>query len=153
MKISKYLTLSEAIKSNTANKLGIKNIPTPEHLVNMKYIASEIFDKVREHIGGALYVSSFYRSPELNKGVKGASATSQHQTGQAMDIDTKRYGNGTNKQVFDYIKDNLNFDQLIWEFGTDKEPDWVHVSLKKSGNRKRVLKAIKQNGVIKYVNV
>jgi zinc D-Ala-D-Ala carboxypeptidase len=153
MKISKYLTLQEAINSPTAKRLQIDNTPTPEHLVNMKYIASEIFDKVREHVGGALHVSSFYRSPRLNKAVNGSSPTSQHQTGQAMDIDTKRYGNGTNKQVFDYIKDNLNFDQLIWEFGTDKEPDWVHVSLKKSGNRKRVLKAIKQNGVIKYVNV
>jgi hypothetical protein len=141
--ISKYLTLKESTRSATAEKLGIANIPTPEHLVNMRRIGREIFDKVREHIGGPLYASGFYRSPELNKGVKGASATSQHMTGEAMDIDTKRYGNGTNRQVFDFIKDNLVFDQLIFEHGTKDEPQWVHVSLKKEGNRKQVLRAIK----------
>jgi hypothetical protein len=151
--ISKYLTLKESTRSATAEKLGIANIPTPEHLLNMRRIGREIFDKVREHIGGALYASSFYRSPELNKGVKGASATSQHMTGEAMDIDTKRYGNGTNRQVFDFIKDNLVFHSLIWEFGTNDEPQWVHVSLTKDNNPKRILRAVKdptKKGGVRY---
>jgi zinc D-Ala-D-Ala carboxypeptidase len=149
--ISKYLSLKESTRSKTAERLGIPNIPTPEHLVNMKRIGTQIFDKVRDHIGGPLFVSSFYRSPELNKAIGGSSTTSQHMTGEAMDIDAHNYKFGTNKKVFDYIR-TLEFDQLIWEFGNDQEPDWVHVSLKKSGNRKQVLRAIKINGKTKYIN-
>jgi zinc D-Ala-D-Ala carboxypeptidase len=148
--ISKYLTLKESTRSATAEKLGIPNIPTPEHLVNMKRIGREIFDKVRDHIGGPLYASSFYRSPEINKRIGGAQ-TSEHMSGEAIDITTKHFKFGTNKQVFDYIKDNLDYNQLIWEFGNDQEPDWVHVSLKKDNNRKQVLRAIKENGKTRYI--
>jgi zinc D-Ala-D-Ala carboxypeptidase len=148
--ISKYLTLKESTRSATAEKLGIPNIPTPEHLVNMKRIGREIFDKVWDHIGDKLYASSFYRSPEVNNRV-GGSKTSQHSKGEAMDIDAHYYGNGTNAQVFNFIKDNLVFDQLIWEFGNHQEPDWVHVSLKKENNRKQVLRAIKENGKTRYI--
>jgi hypothetical protein len=149
--ISKYLTLRESTRSATADKLGIANIPTPEHLVNMKRIGREIFDKVRDHIGGPLYASSFYRSPELNKAIGGSSSTSQHMTGEAIDITTKRFKFGTNRQVFDYIVNNLEFDQCIFEHGTQDEPDWVHVSLKKDNNRKQVLRAIKENGKTRYI--
>jgi zinc D-Ala-D-Ala carboxypeptidase len=149
--ISKYLTLEEATRSNTAKKLGIQNLPTPEHLVNMKRVATQIFDKVRDHIGGPLFASSFYRSPELNQAIGGSSVTSQHMKGEAIDIDTKRYGVGTNKQVFDFIRKNLDFDQLLWEFGTHDEPEWVHVSLKKEGNRRQVLRVVKINGQTKYL--
>jgi zinc D-Ala-D-Ala carboxypeptidase len=151
MMISKYLSLQESTRSNTAKRLGIQNLPTPEHLVNMKRIATEIFDKVRDHIGGPLFASSFYRSAELNQAIGGSSVTSQHMTGEAIDIDTKRYGFGTNARVFEYIKNNLTFDQLLWEFGTSEEPDWVHVSLRKDGNRKQVLRVVKIDGKTKYL--
>jgi zinc D-Ala-D-Ala carboxypeptidase len=151
--ISKYLNLRESTRSATAEKLGIPNIPTPEHLVNMKRIGREIFDKVRDHIGGPLYASSFYRSPELNKAIGGSSSTSQHMTGEAIDITTRHFKFGTNRQVFDFIKDNLVFHSLIWEFGTDNEPDWVHVSLTKDNNPKKVLRAFKdptKKGGVRY---
>lgn len=146
-KLSKYLSYAEGIRSDTATKYGLDNKPSPEHLLNMKNIATKIFDPVREHVGGPLFASSFYRSPKLNEFLnktKGlASKTSQHMKGEAIDITTKRYNVGTNRQVFEFIKDNLNFDQLIWEFGDDNEPAWVHVSLKRTGtNRKSILKAI-----------
>lgn len=103
----------------------------------MKYVASNTFDKIREHFGKPLIVSSFYRSLKLNTAV-GGSKTSQHLTGEAIDIEGT--GNVTNKMIFDWAKANLEFDQLIWEFGTKDEPGWVHISLKAKGkNRKQVL--------------
>jgi hypothetical protein len=88
----------------------------------------------------------------LNKAIKGA-ATSQHCSGEAMDIDMDGTSI-TNAQIFNYIKDNLVFDQLIWEFGTDKNPDWVHVSYESTGKqRKQILKAIKKNGKTSYINI
>lgn len=149
------MSYNESIASATAKAKGIDNTPEPAHLENMKHVATQIFDKVREHIGGPLHASSFYRSPLLNQSlVKSqgmASTKSQHMKGEAIDITTKKYNVGTNKQVFDFIKDNLVFDQLIYEFGTDQEPDWVHVSLKRGGaNRKQVLRAKKINGKVVY---
>src|SRR5687768_3809420 len=98
--ISKYLSYKEAIKSPTAIRLGIENEPTPEHLQNMRYVATEIFDKVREHIGRPLAATSFYRSKALNDAVPGSSKTSQHMNGQAIDLDTDVYGFGTNLDIF-----------------------------------------------------
>jgi len=103
----------------------------------MQLVATEVFDIVREHFNKPLIVSSFYRSLGLNKAVGGAKA-SQHMKGQAIDI--QGTGFVTNKMIFDYIKDELNFDQLIWEFGDDKNPAWVHVSYNsKNNNRKQVV--------------
>ncbi len=142
-KISKYLTLGEAIRSEKAKSLGLSNLPDQTQLAAIKNVATKVFDPVREFVGGPLFASSFFRSPELNKGVPGASATSQHMKGEAIDIDCKRYKIGTNMEVFRFIRDNLEFDQLIYEKGTDTEPAWVHVSLKLSGkNRKSVLRTI-----------
>jgi zinc D-Ala-D-Ala carboxypeptidase len=101
-------------------------------------------------VGAPIYVSSFFRSAQVNKAV-GGSMTSQHCKGEAIDIDCDVYGNGTNKEVFEYIKNHLPFDQLIWEFGTDENPAWVHVSLRRDNkNRKQVLKAVTQNGRTVY---
>jgi zinc D-Ala-D-Ala carboxypeptidase len=137
--ISDNVTYSEGIKSQTAVRLGIKNDPNPEQLANMQHVANNVFEKVRKHFGIPLTVSSFFRSKALNDATKGASATSQHMTGEAMDIDADG-SSITNKQVFDFIKNNLDFDQLIWEFGNATNPAWVHVSLKRVGkNRKQVL--------------
>jgi zinc D-Ala-D-Ala carboxypeptidase len=128
--ISKYLSLDECIKSPTAKRLGISNEPTEEHLENMKHVAVNVFDKVREHIGAPLAASSFYRSQALNDAVPGSSKTSQHMKGEAIDIDTDVFGNGSNLDVFNFIKENLVFDQLILEYPElNGKPSWIHVSL------------------------
>ena len=151
MKLSKHVTLKEGIKSNTATRLGIDNSPKPEHLEVMKKTATLLFDPVRDFIGGALGVSSFYRSNNLNTAIKG-SKTSQHCKGEAIDIDVDMYGNGTNKQVFDFIKDNIDFDQLIWEYGDKTEPSWVHVSQNEDGeNRGEILRVYRENTIPHYI--
>lgn len=134
MKLSKYVSLTEATKSPTAIRLGISNQPTAEHLLNMQYVAQQIFDPVREFVGGQLMVSSFYRSNALNDAIRGSSKTSQHMTGEAIDIDADGYGNGSNLAIFNFIKSNLKFDQLIGEYpDIDGEFSWVHVSKKRLG--------------------
>lgn len=151
MKISEHLDLSELTRSDSAKRNGISNMPTPEHIENFKKLAENVFEKIRNYFGKPIRISSGYRSAALNKITKGASTTSQHSTGEAIDIDMDNT-DITNKEVFDYIKDNLSFDQLIWEFGTDKNPDWVHVSYESTGKqRKQVLKAVKVNGATKYI--
>ena len=151
MKLSEHLDLSEITRSDTAKRKGISNQPTPEHLENFKKLAENIFEPIRNHFKEPIFISSGYRSKELNTAV-GGSLTSQHCSGEAIDIDMDgRSNTATNKAVFDYIKNNLNFDQLIWEFGTDSNPDWVHVSYESPGNqRKQVLKAVRVNGNTTY---
>ena len=136
-------------RSDTAKRRGIDNTPTQEHTINMMHLGENIYDKVREHFNVPIYVSSGYRSEKLNSAMKGAS-NSQHCTGQAMDLDMDGRGI-SNKDIFRFIADNLLFDQLIWEFGTAENPDWVHVSYKNSGNRGQVLKAVKGMLGTKYV--
>jgi D-alanyl-D-alanine dipeptidase len=127
-------------------------MPTPAHIENFKLLAANIFEPIREHFGKPIHISSGYRSDALNKAI-GGSKTSQHCAGEAIDIDMDGSANGiTNKMVFDYIKDNLNFDQLIWEFGTTSNPDWVHVSYESTGKqRKQVLRAVKSGGATTYI--
>ena len=147
MKLSTHLDLSEVIRSDSAKRNGISNMPTEEHIANFMLLAEKIFEPIREHFGVPIRISSGYRSKELNAKI-GGSASSQHCKGQAVDIDMDGTSL-TNKQVFDYIKDNLPFDQLIWEFGNEDNPDWVHVSYVPNG-RKQILKAFKMNGTTKY---
>jgi zinc D-Ala-D-Ala carboxypeptidase len=150
MQLSKNLSLAEVLRSESAKRNGISNTPTKEHLDNLTSIALNVFQPIRDHFLVPIHISSGYRSVALNKAV-GGSNTSQHSKGQALDIDmdgTKI----TNKQIFDFIKDNIEFDQLIWEFGTDKNPDWVHVSYVKGKNRKQILKAVRRNGKTSYIN-
>ena len=150
-KISKHISYKEATRSITALRLGIDNKPFEYELGNMKAVAENIFEPLRKWVGGAIKVTSFFRSEKLNKAI-GGSATSQHCQGRAIDIDDV-YGYKTNAEMFHYIKDNLDFDQIIWEFGTDNNPDWIHVSyVSNERNRGRVLKAIKENGKTKYLN-
>jgi zinc D-Ala-D-Ala carboxypeptidase len=147
--ISKYLNYEEATKSQTATRLGIKNEPNPQQLEAMKYVAVNVFDKVREFVGGPLHASSFFRSDKLNAAIGGSSKTSQHMKGEAIDIDCDTFGHGTNQEVFNYIRVNLDYDQVIGEYPDAKGKwSWVHVSLKKSGNRKQVLVKLKD----KYIN-
>ncbi len=149
MKLSKNLTLAEVTKSATAIKHGISNKPTGEHLSNLMAIAQNVFQPVRDHFGKPIAITSGYRSKALNDLIGGASG-SQHSKGQALDLDADVYGGLENHQLFNYIKDNLEFDQLIWEFGDDENPAWVHVSYKASNNRGEVLSCVKQNGKTIY---
>ncbi len=148
-KISDHISYKEATRSITAKRLGIDNSPTLEHTYNMQILAEKVFEPLREHVGKPICINSMYRSPELNKAV-GGSITSQHCKGQAMDIDDK-YGHATNAEMFEFIRDNLSFDQMIWEFGNSENPDWVHVSyVSEENNRNKMLKAYKNNGKTAY---
>lgn len=145
MNLSKNLTLKEVTKSNTADRYGISNQPNAEHLENLKQVAENVFQKVREHFGVPIYVSSGYRSQRLNKKVKG-SVTSDHCKGKALDLDADVFGGVTNAEIFHYIKDNLEFKQLIWEFGNEENCNWVHVSFDPNNNKKTVLRTLKGGG-------
>jgi hypothetical protein len=150
MQLSKNLSLAEVTRSETAKRKGISNMPTPEHLENFKKLAENVFQPIREHFGVPIHISSGYRSKALNTAV-GGSLSSQHCTGEAIDIDMDGTSI-TNKQVFDFVKEHVNFDQMIWEFGTDANPDWVHVSFESTGKqRKQILRAVKQGGATKYL--
>jgi hypothetical protein len=150
MQLSKNLALAEVTRSETAKRKGISNMPTPEHLENFKKLAENIFQPIREHFGKPIHISSGYRSKALNTAV-GGSLSSQHCTGEAIDIDMDGT-EITNAQIFHFIKDNLNFDQMIWEFGTDENPDWVHVSYESTGKqRKQILVAKRVGGKTVYV--
>lgn len=136
--LTKNLSKQEAVASQTAKRLGIKNEPTPEIWEVMKITAENVFQPIRDHFKKPIRVSSFYRSPALNKAI-GGSKTSDHMTGRSIDIQGT---NGvTNKMIFEFAKNNLDFDQLINEY-PDKygEPSWVHISYRGAGkNRKQVL--------------
>ena len=149
--LSKHVSLHEGVYSRTAERLGLKNDPTDEHLLNMITISEKVFEPLRVHVKGPIKINSFYRGPELNKAI-GGSSKSQHCNGQAIDIDDT-FGYATNAEMYEWIKENLNFDQMIWEFGTDDNPNWVHVSyVSNDKNRNRCLKAYKdENNKTKYM--
>ena len=140
-KISKHISYKEAVGSNYAKQKGIKNKPNEEQVENMKLLAEKVFEPLREWVDAPIKVNSMFRSLELNTALKG-SKTSSHMNGEAMDITSM--GGKSNLEMFHWIKDNLCFDQLIWEFG--KEPKWLHVSYNKDNNRKQVL-VTKKRGV------
>jgi len=151
-RISKHITYKEATRSVTALRLGIENKPSEYELQNMELIAEKVFEPLREAVNSPIKINSFYRSEELNKAI-GGSSRSQHCQGRAIDIDDF-YGYVSNSYMYYYIKDNLDFDQLIWEFGTDTNPDWVHVSyVDGDSNRKRCLLAYKEDGKTKYKDI
>lgn len=150
MKLSRNLTLAEYTKSNTADRRGIDNSLPDEFLSSACLLATYIFQPIREHFGSPIYLSSGFRSDALNEAI-GGSKTSQHSKAEAMDIDMDHRKGPENEDVFHYIKDNLPFDQLIWEFGTDERPNWVHVSYNPDGEQRGIiLIAYKDNGRTKY---
>lgn len=149
MRVSDHISYKEAIKSNTALRLDIDNTPGAYELTNMSGVAINIFEPLRKWVGGPIKINSFFRCEELNRAI-GGSSRSQHCQGRAIDLDDT-FGHKTNAEMFNYIKENLNFDQLIWEFGDEKNPNWVHVSyVSDDENRGRCLKALKLNGKTKY---
>ena len=147
--ISKHISYKEGVYSATATRRGIDNTPGDDQLHFMELIAENIFEPLRQYVGGPIKINSFYRCPELNTAI-GGSATSQHCKGQAIDIDDT-FGRMTNAEMYHWIKQNLDFDQMIWEFGNDDNPNWVHISyVSPEKNRNRCLKAYKEKGKTKY---
>ena len=145
MKLSKNLSLAEVTKSNTAERLGIDNTPDDWATENLRKVAEYVFQPLRDAFKCPIYVSSGYRSAELNAAIGGAKR-SQHMEGRALDLDADVFGRCTNGEIFRWILNNLTFDQLIWEFGDDDDPDWVHVSFVYDGiNRGRCLKACRDD--------
>ena len=147
--ISKHISYKEGVYSVTATRRGIDNVPNDEQLANMELIAEKVFEPLRKYVCGPIKINSFFRCPKLNKAI-GGSKPSQHCKGLAMDIDDT-LGVVANSDMYNYIKNNLDFDQLIWEFGDDVNPNWVHVSyVSKEDNRNRCLRAYKDNGKTLY---
>ena len=149
MKLTENLSLAEVTKSATAIRMSITNTPSATHLIALKEVSKNIFQPCREHFGKPLAVTSGYRSEALNEAING-SKTSQHSKGEALDLDADVFGGFSNAELFNYIKDHLDFDQLIWEFGNNNNPAWVHCSYKTRGNRNEVLIAIKTNNQTTY---
>ena len=149
MRISDHITYAEAIHSNTAKRKSIDNTPSQVQVDAMKLIAEKIFEPLRKWVGGPIKVNSFFRSVTLNEAIGGVSS-SQHCKGQAIDIDDV-YGYKTNADMYHWIQMNLDYDQMIWEFGTDMQPNWIHISyVSKEENRNKCLKAYKEHGRTKY---
>ncbi len=147
--ISKHVSYKEGVYSNTATRRGIDNTPNDKQLNNMELVANEVFEPLRDWVGGPIKINSFFRSPDLNTAI-GGSSKSQHCKGQAIDIDDV-FNRATNAEMYHFIKDNLDFDQIIWEFGNDDNPDWVHVSyVSEEDNRRRCLRAYREKGKTKY---
>jgi hypothetical protein len=141
MKLSNNFSLSEFVRTET----GLPNRPTQEAIANLKYLVQKVLQPARDKFG-PIEVTSGYRSPEVNAAVGGVGATSDHLFGRAADIQCEDMA-----AVFTYIRKYTHFKQLIWEFGTDSQPAWIHVSYELNNNRGEVLKAIKKNGKTKYI--
>ena len=149
--ISEHISNKEGTYSRTALRLSIKNKPNKQQLNNMIKLADEVFEPLRAYANGPIKINSFFRSPELNKAI-GGSTKSQHCHGQAIDIDDT-YGHLSNAEMFNFIKEYLDFDQMIWEFGDDKNPNWLHISwVSHRPNRKKLTIAKKVNGRTKYIH-
>ena len=147
--ISAHISYKEGVYSTTALRQGIDNTPNDEQLENMELVANEVFEPLRAYVGGPIKINSFFRCPKLNKAI-GGSCKSQHCNGQAIDIDDT-YGKMTNAEMYHWIKENLDFDQMIWEFGDDDNPNWIHVSyVSAQENRNRCLRASRSKGKTVY---
>tara|TARA_R110000764_G_scaffold98461_3_gene182795 strand:+ start:271 stop:738 length:468 start_codon:yes stop_codon:yes gene_type:complete len=151
--ISEHISYKEATRSATAMRLSIENKPNDYELQNMELIAEKVFEPLRKAVNGPIKINSFYRSEDLNKAI-GGSSRSQHCQGRAIDLDDT-YGYMSNYNMYYYIKNNLDFDQLIFEFPDKKgNAAWIHVSyVDADSNRKKCLKAIKENGKTKYIDI
>jgi len=152
--ISEHVSYKEATFSQTATKNDIDNDPNSDQLANIELCSEKIFEPIRNWVGKSVKINSCFRSDALNKRIGGAKG-SQHcaNKGAAFDIDDT-FGHKTNKEMFFYIVENLDFDQLIYEYGTDNNPDWVHFSyVDADSNRNQILRVSRINGRSKYVNL
>jgi zinc D-Ala-D-Ala carboxypeptidase len=134
--ISKHITVKEATQSATATRLKINNTPSAEVLANMKLVAEKCFEPLRDWYGKPITINSFYRSPALNKAVKGAK-NSDHVKGMAIDLDAG--SNSENLKLFNWLKDNVEYKQLIHEYGDKSGPEWVHISYDSKDLRTQLL--------------
>lgn len=151
MKLSEHFDLNEFTRSDYAKRNGINNLPNAEQTDNLRELCINVLEPIRKHFQIPILISSGFRSKALNTAIGGAK-NSQHTTGEAVDIDHDLSANVvSNKMIFDFIKNNLTVDQMIWEFGTSTNPDWVHVSYVANGkNRNQILRAIKHGGKTTY---
>ena len=150
-KISKHISYKEGTYSQTALRRDLDNTPNEEQLKCMKEVAENLFEPLREWVGGPIKINSFFRGEPVNTAI-GGSTRSQHMKGQAIDIDDT-FGHKTNAEMYRYIKDNLDFDQMIWEFGDDKNPNWVHISwVSHRPNRKKLTIAKRIDGKTRYIH-
>ena len=148
-RISKHISYKEGMHSNTALRRGLNNTPNESQLKCMGDIAEGLFEPLREWVGGPIKITSMFRGEPVNTAI-GGSKNSQHMKGQALDLDDT-YKYKTNAEMYHYIKDNLDFDQMIWEFGDDENPNWIHVSyVTHRENRKKLTIAYKDKGRTKY---
>ncbi len=149
---SKHVSWKEGTYSRTADRRGLDNTPNAEQKKCMHEIAEYLFEPLREWVGGPIKINSFFRGEPVNTAI-GGSKRSQHMKGQAIDIDDT-FGYKTNAEMYYYIKDNLDFDQMIWEFGDDKNPNWIHISyVTHRPNRKKLTVAFRDSkGRTKYEN-
>ena len=149
--ISKHISYHEGTYSQTGVRRDLDNTPDDDQLKRMEEVAKNLFEPLREWVGGPIKINSFFRGEPVNTAI-GGSRKSQHMKGQAIDIDDT-FGHKTNAEMYHYVKDNLDFDQLIWEFGTDKNPNWLHISwVSHRPNRKKLTVAKKVNGRTKYIH-
>jgi hypothetical protein len=152
MQLSEHLSLAEVTRSTTAKRLGINNEPTPEHIENGKKLAEMVFEAIRNYFGVPIFVSSGYRSKALNAATPGSSATSDHSYLKALDLDQDGQSYGvSNNDIFHFIKDNLQFKQLIAEYPENGNLSWVHVSYDENNLKNEILIAIKINGKTTYL--
>lgn len=146
--VSSHISWADAIRSDTAKRAGILNYFTPVQLERMKVLAEKVYEPLVAHFGTPIFISSFFRTTKLNELIGGAPG-SQHMAnnGAAMDLDADVNPGITNQQVFDYIKDNLTFDQLIAEqIDNDGHFEWVHVSYNEGHNRGEILQMVMKEG-------
>jgi len=149
--ISKHISYHEGTYSQTGVRRDLDNTPDDDQLKRMEEVAENLFEPLREWVGGPIKINSFFRGEPVNTAI-GGSRKSQHMKGQAIDIDDT-FGHKTNAEMYHYVKDNLDFDQLIWEFGTDKNPNWLHISwVSHRPNRKKLTVAKKVNGKTRYIH-
>ena len=150
-KISKHISWHEGTYSRTGERRDLDNTPNEEQLKCMKEVAENLFEPLREWVGGPIKINSFFRGEPVNTAI-GGSTRSQHMKVHAIDIDDT-FVHKTNAEMYHYIKDNLDFDQVIWEFGDEKNPNWVHISwVSHRPNRKKLTIAKKVNGKTKYIH-
>lgn len=150
MKLSRNFSLSEFTKSNTATRLGIDNNPPAEHIHNLVDLCENILQPLRDKLGVSIRITSGYRGKELNKAI-GGSASSDHCKGKAADLEVWIDGEEDNAKLYHAVKSlDLNFYQMIWEFGDDEQPDWVHIAYRKDNPKKQCLKAYKIDGKTNY---
>jgi len=151
-KLSTHFSVWEFERSQTAKRLGIANKMEPEHIENAKALCENVLEPLRKHLNMPIKISSGFRSVELNKAIGSKTARSQHCKGEAVDIDMDGYYQTTNAEVFRWLLNNTDFDQIIWEFGDDKNADWIHVSYSKSKEKQRneVLRAVRTDKGVEY---